>query len=96
MSPILHWAQSSLNPEPTEDSIQTLSATGTPVIARYAAPGPPPGASPHRYVFLLYKQPEEFDVAPIGITGRLRFNVEAFEKKIKLGPVLAANYFVSN
>jgi len=56
---------------------------------------------PHRYCFMLYEQPADFDIkkhAPadgknVGNWARTRYDLGAFEKKIKLGPVIAANYF---
>ena len=79
-------------------------STETPFVADYAGPGPPPVSGPHRYVFLLYDQPADFDVskyAPaggkgLGIKGRVRYNLAAFEREAGLGPVVAANWFCSN
>ncbi|KAI2618009.1 putative protease inhibitor [Hypomontagnella submonticulosa] len=101
LGPILHWIQPGLKTS-EEGGVSLKSAD--PFIANYAAPGPPPGSSPHRYVFLLYEQPEGFDgkkYAPpngknLGIGGRMRWNLDAWEKDAKLGPVLAVNYFTSN
>ena len=53
---------------------------------------------------MLYEQPEEFDLAKfappggkkVGIRPRIRYDVKAFEKEAKLGPVVASNYFLSN
>jgi hypothetical protein len=53
---------------------------------------------------MLYEQPEGFDLAKfasaggkkVGIRPRIRFDVRAFEKEAKLGPVVACNYFLSN
>ncbi|OGM48223.1 putative protease inhibitor (Tfs1) [Aspergillus bombycis] len=75
-----------------------------PFVANYIGPAPPPGSSPHRYVFFLYEQPEEFDgkkYAPpdgqnLGNWHRMRYDLDAWEKEIGLGPVLAVNYFTSN
>lgn len=104
LSPVLHWIQSGLTPETAEDGPSVLKPHDTPVIVNYAGPGPPPGSGPHRYVFLLYEQPEGFDVSkyapaggkPTGIGPRVRYDLGAFETKAKLGPVIAANYFNSN
>ena len=79
-------------------------STETPFVADYAGPGPPPVSGPHPYVFLLYDQPADFDVskyAPaggkgLGIKGRVRYNLAAFEREAGLGPVVAANWFCSN
>jgi phosphatidylethanolamine-binding protein len=107
-SPILHWIQSGLQPQPAEGgdggSAAKLLAHDTPWIVDYAPPGPPPGSAPHRYVFLLYAQPGGFDVkawAPeagkkVGAFGRIRYDLGAFERKVGLGRLVAANYFCSN
>ncbi|KAJ9264368.1 hypothetical protein DTO212C5_7203 [Paecilomyces variotii] len=104
LGPVLHWVQSGLTPEMIEGGTSVLKPHDTPVIANYARPGPPPGSGPHRYVFLLYEQPEGFDVTkyapaggkPVGVRRRMRYDLDAFEKKANLGPVIAANYFTSN
>lgn len=105
LSPILHWIQPGLKSERTADGTTTLlAASGTPFIANYIGPSPPPGSAPHRYIFLLYEQPADFDGkkhapaggAPMGNWPRMRYNLEAFEKEAELGPVVAANYFCSN
>jgi phosphatidylethanolamine-binding protein (PEBP) family uncharacterized protein len=73
-------------------------------IADYAGPEPPPPSTPHRYVFMLYEQPEGFDLAKfaapggrrVGMWSRIRYDFGAFEKRAKLGPVVASNWFLSN
>jgi phosphatidylethanolamine-binding protein (PEBP) family uncharacterized protein len=103
LSPVLHWIQPGLQPQ-ISDGVTKLLSSDTTWIVDYAGPGPPPGSAVHRYLFLLYEQPEEFDpqkwappkgksVSPLN---RMRYDLGAFEKKIGLGPVLAANYFCSN
>lgn len=44
-----------------ENGSNNLSASNAPFIVDYVGPGPPPFRAPHRYVFLLYEQPEGFD-----------------------------------
>ncbi|KAN0098461.1 putative protease inhibitor [Hyaloscypha variabilis] len=103
LGPALHWLQSGLKPERSADGTTNLVAGDTPFMADYAGPGPPPPSSPHRYVFLLYEQPEGFDVAKyappdgkkVGIRPRVRYDLKAFEAQAKLGPVVASNYFFS-
>jgi phosphatidylethanolamine-binding protein (PEBP) family uncharacterized protein len=67
-------------------------------VASYIPPGPPPPSAPHRYVFLLYEQPEGFEATkfPITYLKRMRYDLAAFEKEAELGPVIASNYFMSN
>lgn len=51
---------------------------------------------------MLYEQPVDFDPKlfsdgkPMGIRPRMRYDYPALEKKAKLGPLIASNYFVSN
>ena len=103
LSPILHWIQPGLKPEPAADGPATLKAEGTPFVANYIGPAPPPGTATHRYLFMLYEQPAVFDGkkyapakgAKLSNWHRMRYDLGAFEKKTRLGPVLAANYFCS-
>ena len=61
----------------------------------------PPIGKPHRYLFLLYEQPADFDfrkyVPLLGSDAPERhrnlFDLEDWVEKAKLGPVVAANYF---
>ena len=99
LGPILHWVQPGLKPLQTGE----LTSSDTPFVANYIGPAPPPGSSSHRYVFLLYEQPADFDAkkyapangAKMSNWQRMRYDLGAFEKKVGLGPVLAANYFKS-
>ncbi|KKK16035.1 hypothetical protein P175DRAFT_0513075 [Aspergillus ochraceoroseus IBT 24754] len=106
LGPILHWIQGGLQPTPSECNpgiYYTLEVTA-PFVANYIGPAPPPGSSPHRYIFILYEQPAGFDAkkyAPpngqnLGNIHRMRYNLDAWEKEIQLGPIVAANYFKSN
>jgi len=101
LGPILHWIQSGLKPD---GAGSVLSSAGTPFVANFIGPAPPPFSGPHRYAFFLYDQPADFDYtkhAPaggkrLGNGSRMRYDLRVFEKKAGLGPVLAANYFTSN
>ncbi|KAK9321082.1 phosphatidylethanolamine-binding protein [Lipomyces orientalis] len=103
LGPILHWIQPDLKTQLTENGPSILKVTA-PFVANYIGPAPPPGSAPHRYIFFLYEQPPNFDgkkYAPPGGKNlsnwhRMRYDLGAWEKEIKLGPVLAANYFRSN
>ncbi|KAJ5198875.1 hypothetical protein N7472_004079 [Penicillium cf. griseofulvum] len=60
--------------------------------------------APHRYLFFLYEQPEDFDLtayAPaggknLGNLSRMRYDFDAWAEEIKLGPPVAFNYFTCN
>lgn len=99
----MHWIQAGFKPVPLEAGGFSLKST-EPFVVNYIGPAPPPGSSPHRYIFFLYEQPADFDAkkhAPPGgkelpVTQRMRYDLDAWEKEAKLGPVLAVNYFNSN
>jgi len=105
LGPILHWIQPGFTADPTPAADGTTSLKTTePFVANYIGPAPPPGSSPHRYVVLLYEQPQGFDgkkLAPpngakVGNFQRMRWDLEAWGKEVGLGEVVAVNYFVSN
>ncbi|RAL15165.1 YbhB/YbcL family Raf kinase inhibitor-like protein [Aspergillus homomorphus CBS 101889] len=105
LGPILHWIQSDLQPTPSDSDSTTYDLKITaPFVANYIGPAPPPGSSPHRYIFFLYEQPVGFEgekYAPpggqkLGNMHRMRFDLDAWETKIGLGDIVATNYFASN
>ncbi|TVY71494.1 Carboxypeptidase Y inhibitor [Lachnellula suecica] len=99
LGPILHWIQPGY--KAGADNVLT---TDVPFVANYIGPAPPPGSAPHRYTFFLFEQPEGFDGTkyapaggkPLGNMKRMRYDLDAWQKEIKLGEVLAVNYFLSN
>lgn len=99
LGPILHWIQPGV--KVTETSTLDTSA---PFIANYIGPAPPPGSSPHRYIFFLYEEPAGFEpkkYAPadgqtLSNWYRMRYDLDSWAKEIGLGSVLAFNYFNSN
>lgn len=99
LGPILHWIQ----PGVKISESGTLDTTA-PFVADYIGPAPPPGSSPHRYIFFLYEEPAGFDAkahAPpngkkLGAMSRMRYDFDAWAKKINLGSILAFSYFNSN
>ena len=81
-----------------------MNASGAAPVVDYAGPGPPPGSGPHKYLFLLYEQPEGFDGKKFGqpaegqkfpMLKRMRYNFDGFLKDAKFGEIVAANWFVS-
>ncbi|KAJ6107384.1 hypothetical protein N7523_008707 [Penicillium sp. IBT 18751x] len=99
LGPILHWIQPGV--KITESSTLDTSA---PFIANYIGPAPPPGSSPHRYIFFLFEEPAGFEpkkYAPadgktLSNWYRMRYDLDSWAKEIGLGSVLAFNYFNSN
>ena len=95
-SPTAHWVQTGFT---VQQSSQELKSD-EPAIAPWAAAGPPPGAAPHRYLFLLYSQhvsaiPPNLR-KPIGVFQRIRCDVDAMARRLGLGEIVAVNYFISN
>ncbi|KAG5645841.1 hypothetical protein DXG03_005183 [Asterophora parasitica] len=71
--------------------VSNASATA---ITAYAGPGPAAGSGPHRYVIILYQQPDSFKAPadlsePIGVT---LFDLNQYLKNSGLGPLVAATY----
>ncbi|KAI1617382.1 phosphatidylethanolamine-binding protein [Exophiala viscosa] len=99
LSPILHWIQADLKVSPATNNLTSEGAA----VVNWIGPDPPPGSGPHRYVFLLYKQPSNFNsndhAAPGGqavrLWPRIRWNLAEWEKKTKVGQPVAVGYFKS-
>jgi phosphatidylethanolamine-binding protein (PEBP) family uncharacterized protein len=99
LGPVLHWIQPGFTAGP-----DNKLTSNEPFLANYLGPGPPPGSAPHRYTFLLFEQPRDFDGqkyapaggAPLGVWHRMRYDLDGWQKTAKLGEPLAVNYFLSN
>lgn len=77
-------------------------------VAQYMGPSPPGWSEPHRYVCLMWQQPEGVTGdkireemgwgaardGKIGAWERVRFDQAGFEERFGLGEVVAGNYFV--
>lgn len=66
----------------------------------YVGATPPKGSGLHRYVFLLYKQPDylKFDIEHVpkhSESSRIKFSTRQFVRKYNLGFPLAGNFFTS-
>jgi phosphatidylethanolamine-binding protein len=107
LSPVLHWLQGGVgaSKSASQQSNAELEFLGKSCVAEYVGAGPPPGAAPHHYVFLLYEQPEDFDVKKLGhmaesgafpIRKRARYDFEGLIRDAKLGTPVAANWITSN
>ena len=100
LGPILHWIQPGFKAGPNNNTL----TSSQPFVANYIGPAPPPGSAPHRYSFFLFEQPDGFDGEmyapangkPLGNWNRMRYDLDGWRKKAKLGEPLAVNCFVSN
>lgn len=104
LGPILHWIQPGFQAVSDEGTSGTFKLKSTaPFVADYIGPAPPPGSSPHRYIFFLYEEPSGFDVEKYSPPNggslsnwyRMRYDLDAWEREIGLGGVLGVNYFTS-
>jgi len=73
-----------------------VSLTSGVSVTKYAGPAPPAGSGPHRYVIMLYAQPDSFS-APANLSqpnvGVSVFDFPAYVKATNLGALIGANYF---
>ncbi len=110
LGPVLHGLQADLvasagtaDGDGDGDGQWTRLETEAKAVVFYAGPQPPKPSAAHRYVFLVWDQPEGMGSDEIkkvlglpdqvGIPGRMRWDQQACEKKLGLGKVIAANYF---
>nr|QTE75999.1 ScyL1 [Scytalidium album] len=96
---ILHWIQPSFQYNSTSFALTPTSDPRNEGVASYAGPHPPAGQI-HRYILLLFIQPEEYTFPedferflPADIPHRVDFDVTEFVKAAELAEPVAANYF---
>ncbi|KAI0976082.1 phosphatidylethanolamine-binding protein [Xylaria arbuscula] len=59
-----HWVLSGLRPRDAMDTVTTSSE-----LTAYLGPGPKDDSKPHRYLFLLYREPDELQLAKEDVGG---------------------------
>ncbi|KAK6334521.1 hypothetical protein TWF730_003735 [Orbilia blumenaviensis] len=105
---ILHWMQPGvkvpLNTQKVKSSegkeLLKLDTTSTNAIVPYRGPAPP-SQDPHRYIFLLFLQPESTFSLPTGFeqyqggNDRRKFSAEKFVAAAGLKDPLLGTYFLS-
>ncbi|KAF2674004.1 PEBP-like protein [Microthyrium microscopicum] len=88
----LHW----FAPNVDISKANAVVPTGAGVVS-YRQPSPPPGDTPHRYIYLMYAQPGNFTAPPqfaMLQQNRLGFDVNAFATMNGLGQPMAANFIM--
>ncbi|PVI06466.1 PEBP-like protein [Periconia macrospinosa] len=105
LSPALHSMQTDLKPssETDGDGWTELVSDVCP-IAFWAPPAPPPISAPHRYVFMVWEQPDGVDEETIrkgmglrgkvGLMQRVKWDQSGFEAKFGLEKLVGGTYFV--
>ncbi|CAD6244710.1 GSCOCG00013434001-RA-CDS [Cotesia congregata] len=68
------------------------------VLSEYIGSGPPEGTDLHRYVFLVYKQPQKLTFDEQRLTNRsgnnrAKFSISKFAEKYNLGAPIAGNFY---
>jgi hypothetical protein len=85
-----------LGPQPDGTKIPQLLVNSTPALSEFLQPAPPPGDPPHRYIFLVFNQPEGFNnqtlVTPQ--TDILSWNLTEFVDAVGLGDPIAGTYML--
>lgn len=75
-------------------STSPISSTSSSSPLSYLSPSPPPSSSkPHRYLLLLFNQPNSFSINTISTTTRNNFNLKSFMNQYNLGVPLSAHFF---
>ncbi|KAI3612240.1 pre-mrna branch site protein p14 [Moniliophthora roreri] len=68
-------------------------------LSDFVPPTPPDGSDPHRYVAVIYKQPDGFDTSATPLvnasTPRTNFNLTVFAERVGLGNPIAGNFFLT-
>ncbi|KAJ1310854.1 hypothetical protein OPQ81_009372 [Rhizoctonia solani] len=90
----LHYLENNLAYGENHDHTVTLNSTGSPVVA-YAAPNPPSGSGPHRYIWLTYTQPDDFSAPSTPAPGSsvALFNLTQYISAANLTGPIAGTYF---
>ncbi|KAF8591043.1 PEBP-like protein [Ramaria rubella] len=68
----------------------TILVNTTPALSEYHQPTPPNTSDPHRYTWLLFRQPLDFPTSVSPNT--TNFNISAFAEEFHLGQALAGNF----
>ncbi|KAH6911201.1 phosphatidylethanolamine-binding protein [Coprinopsis sp. MPI-PUGE-AT-0042] len=90
--PVRHWLAGNYYPSPTSN---VLTPSGT-AITPYFQPTPGVGSPAHRYTFLLYKQPANFNEQRVVTpqTSILNWNVSQFATQVGLGDPVAGTFMM--
>ncbi|KAG0696767.1 phosphatidylethanolamine-binding protein [Suillus ampliporus] len=97
-----HWVVTGVKPPPASEAVETgnfVAHLTKPVVTPYCPPSPPAGSGKHRYVLLLFQEPNADFSVPANaperdnkFVNRRNWDVARFAKKYGLKPV-GVNYF---
>ncbi|KAK2000490.1 PEBP-like protein [Colletotrichum falcatum] len=97
-----HYLAGNFTVEQTKSEVLSsaiILRNSTPAFNEYMAPNPKSGTGVHRYVYLLYVQPEKmnkmgFDGMGVNMTERGKFSVSQFRKQAGLGRPIGGTVFM--
>jgi len=89
---IRHFLGGDFHPTPGIGSERLVNTTAA--ISGFLQPTPPAGSDPHRYVFLLFKEPRGFDKQTFvnSTTSIANFNISQFAIETGLGSPLGGSF----
>ncbi|KAK7676370.1 hypothetical protein QCA50_020674 [Cerrena zonata] len=92
---IRHFLGGDFHPDGSRTRTEKLSNT-TAAISNFLQPTPPAGSDPHRYVFLLFNQPQGFDqqTAVTATTSIANFNISQFASEVGLGNPIGGTFML--
>lgn len=98
---LLHYLQPNLFGSEILFFDATAPNASTAIGASYIAPNPPAGDIPHKYTFIMYRQPEGFEIPsefvsinpPADVNARIGFDIAAFVQATNLGEPIGATWF---
>jgi phosphatidylethanolamine-binding protein (PEBP) family uncharacterized protein len=107
LAPILHFIQTNLTAvgDPDDEGYVKLVPDVKEVVG-WVPPAPPKISTPHRYVFMLWEQPEGISDAnvrelfqwkegvKIGLTKRIKWDEDDFERRVGVRKPVAGGWFV--
>ncbi|KAF9053966.1 PEBP-like protein [Hymenopellis radicata] len=73
-----------------------LLVNTTPAVSEWQQPTPPAGSDAHRYIFLVFNQPDAFNDQTLVNTATpiTLFNISAFGEAVGLGNPIAGNFML--
>ncbi|KAL0933448.1 mitochondrial 54S ribosomal protein mL38 [Colletotrichum truncatum] len=97
-----HYLAGNFTVEQTKSAVLSsamIMTNSSPAFNEYMPPEPKSGSGMHRYVYLLYVQPERlnkmgFDMVGINQMNRKNFNLSSFRKMAGLDRPIGGTYFI--
>jgi phosphatidylethanolamine-binding protein (PEBP) family uncharacterized protein len=89
----LHYMNTDFSP--MSGTATNITSSNDNETVKYMPPGPPKGSGEHRYVWLLYQQPQGFQAKDVPTRNRTGFDVAKWAEENGLKPAVAGTFWVS-